>query len=167
MVLKSKSHLNCQEISTSVHRSLAAARSTCKFFMDTTAVQFSSVRIAAVVAWPSRNSQASTKLSRVSRTNRNETKKRCYKQALSQSVESYLYSLQTSLVLHGSCLIMCLASACDSVLVKCHLSLYQLTTLCQSAGVLGSSEKLQHTTRRFLGAFLSIESWQMELNYAV
>ena len=40
----------------------------------------------------------------------------------SQSVESYLYSLQTSHVLHGSCLIMCLSSARESDLAKVHTS---------------------------------------------
>ena len=45
-VLWSNSHLCCLEISSSVHRSAAAARSTHKHFMDTPAVQFSRVRIA-------------------------------------------------------------------------------------------------------------------------
>jgi hypothetical protein len=45
-VLWSKSCLCCLEISNSVHGSAVAARSTCKHFMDTPAVQFSSVGIA-------------------------------------------------------------------------------------------------------------------------
>jgi hypothetical protein len=70
MVLWSKFHPRCQRISSSVHRSAVAARSTCKHFTDTpAAVQFSSIGIAAVVAWPSRNSQASVETAGVSRRN--------------------------------------------------------------------------------------------------
>jgi hypothetical protein len=50
----------------------------------------------------------------------------------SLSTESYLYSLQTSRVLHVSCLTMYLASAHESLLAKPPVSLYQLTSLCQS-----------------------------------
>jgi hypothetical protein len=49
MVHWSKSHLCCQEIFSSVHRLAAAGKSACKHFIDIPAVQFSSVRIAAVV----------------------------------------------------------------------------------------------------------------------
>ena len=45
----------CQEINSSVHRSITAAPSTHKHFMDIPAGQFSSIRTAR----PSRNSQAS------------------------------------------------------------------------------------------------------------
>ena len=61
--------------------------------------------------------------------------------SLGQSIGSYLYSLQTSRVLHGSCLIMCLASARESVLTKCHMSLSQLTSFC--------NKKPQHGTKVF------------------
>jgi hypothetical protein len=67
MALWSKSHLCCQETSSSVHRSAVAAQSTCKHFTDTPAVQFGSVEIAASVARPSRNSQASAESAPVSR----------------------------------------------------------------------------------------------------
>jgi hypothetical protein len=51
MVLWSRSHLHCQEISNTVHRSAAAeAQSTLKHFTDPPAVHFSNVRIAAVAA---------------------------------------------------------------------------------------------------------------------
>jgi hypothetical protein len=46
VVLWSKYHLHCQEISSSVHRSAAAAPSTSKHFTDTPAVQFGRGRIA-------------------------------------------------------------------------------------------------------------------------
>jgi hypothetical protein len=49
MVLCSKSHLHCQEISSSVHRSALAARSTCKHFVNT-AVQVGRVGVAAWVS---------------------------------------------------------------------------------------------------------------------
>jgi hypothetical protein len=48
-VLWSKSYVCCLEICSSVHRSAVAARSICKHFMDTPAVQFSRGGIAAVV----------------------------------------------------------------------------------------------------------------------
>ena len=44
-----------------------AAQTTHKHFTDTPEVQFSSVRIAAVVEKPSRNSQASAESAQVSR----------------------------------------------------------------------------------------------------
>jgi hypothetical protein len=53
MVLWNKSHLCCQEISSSVYRPAAAAQSTCKHFPDTSAVY--------------RDSQASAKSAQVSR----------------------------------------------------------------------------------------------------
>jgi hypothetical protein len=67
MVLWSKSLLHCQEVSSSVHRSAVAAWSTCKHFTHIPAVRFSNVVIAAVVAWPSRNSQTLVKSAGVSR----------------------------------------------------------------------------------------------------
>ena len=71
MLLWSKSHLCCQEISSSVHRSAAAAQSTHKYFMDIPAVQ-SGVGRAAAVAQSSRNSQASAETARVSRRNQGQ-----------------------------------------------------------------------------------------------
>ena len=67
MVLWSNSHLRCQEISSSVPRSVVAAQTTHKHFTDTPEVQFSSVRIAAVVEKPSRNGQPSAESAQVSR----------------------------------------------------------------------------------------------------
>jgi hypothetical protein len=46
------------EIGSSVHR-LEAARSTGKYFIDTTAVQFGRVGLATVVTQPSKHSRAS------------------------------------------------------------------------------------------------------------
>jgi hypothetical protein len=68
---------------------------------------------------------------------------------LSQSVEYYSYTLQTSRVLQGSCLTTCLASAC----AKLQVCLSQLTSLCQSARVHRIGKKLQHITRSFLVCF--------------
>jgi hypothetical protein len=49
--------MHCQEISSSVHRSAAAAAIfTLKNFTDMSAVQFSIVGVAAAMASPSRNS---------------------------------------------------------------------------------------------------------------
>jgi hypothetical protein len=60
MVLWSKSHLHCQEIISPDLKS--AVQSTCKHFMNTPAVQFSSVWITEGVAGPNRNSQTVTEL---------------------------------------------------------------------------------------------------------
>jgi len=139
MVLWSNFQLHCQEISSSVHRSAAAARSTCKHFVN---IYTSS----PAVAQPSRNSQpqpnqqdsmggtrtiksdSSSRLYLSQQSEgqgRLETKQHCragsMSEPLSLSIESYLYSLQTLRVLHGSCLTLCLALACDSVLAKLHV----------------------------------------------
>ena len=136
MVLWSKFHLHYQEISSSVHRSAAPARSTCKHFTDTPAVQFSRVGIAnmnlSAVAWPSRGSPASVELAGVSRRDQDQqgpqekflvvplsaskdqrrckTEKCCTASSTSkpflQSIESFLYSLHISLSFTG------LASPC-------------------------------------------------------
>jgi hypothetical protein len=50
MVPEGKYHLHCQEISSSVYRSAAAALSTCKHLKDKQTVQFGIVGIAAGVA---------------------------------------------------------------------------------------------------------------------
>ena len=136
------------------------------------------------MALPSRNSRASASapVSRRDQANRNaressrlclsqqskdqqrlKTKKRSAIQAsqaqpLSLSIEFYLYPLQTSHVLHGSCLTVSF--------LPWHVCLLQLIPLCQSAQVGRSSKKPRHTTRSFL-VHLSMESQQMHLNYAV
>jgi hypothetical protein len=73
-----------------------------------------------------------------------ETHKCCTANSISKpgsasvTVESCLHSLQTSRALHTSCLSTSTVSA---------------DILCPSAGVWGSSKKLQHTTRSFLVHF--------------
>ena len=70
-----------------------------------------------------------------------------YKQAklnLGHCPSSSIYTLQTSRVLHGSCLTMCLASARASI---------SADILCQSPQVCWSSKKPWHTTRSFLVCF--------------
>ena len=67
-------------------------------------------------------------------------------QPLSLSSKSYLHSLQTSHVLHGSCLSMW------DWLSRLHV--YQLTSFCQSAWVHEIGKKLHHTIRSFLVYFL-------------
>jgi hypothetical protein len=161
MVLWSKFHLACQEISSSVHRPAAPAQSLCKHFTDMPVVKFSSFRIKqqwndlAGTARPQLNQHKSAEGIRTVRDTRRsswlclsqwseeqrrcETKKYCkgssLSKPLSQSIESYFNSLQTSHVLHGSCLTICLASAHDSVLAKFHMSPYQPISLCQLAQV--------------------------------
>ena len=80
---------------------------------------------------------------------------------LPQSTECYLSSLKHHVSSTG------LASALESDLANLLVSLSQLASLCQSARIPRSSRKLQHTTRSFFGAFLSVESQQKELNYAM
>jgi hypothetical protein len=144
-VLWNKSHLRSQEISSSVqvHRSAAAARSTHRHCTDIPAVQFGSVGIVAVVvgtARPQLNWHKSAGGTRADRNTRRSSQlclasldkaKISEEQeafsnagkpssALSQSVGSYVYALQTSHSLHGSSLIMCLASAQESVSARIH-----------------------------------------------
>jgi hypothetical protein len=59
IVIWSKSHLCCQEISSSAHRPAAATQSISKHLMGMLVVQGNRFRIAAVVSQPSRDSQAS------------------------------------------------------------------------------------------------------------
>ena len=129
-VLWSNSHLCCLEISSSVHRLAAAARSTCKHFTDTPAVQFSSVRIANTnqQQWhylaetarpqPQLKSAGGTRakssplcLSQGSKDQQtHKTNKHCTASCTSKpssvsiTLWSPIYTLQTSRVLHGSCL---------------------------------------------------------------
>jgi hypothetical protein len=124
MVPWSNFHQHCQEISSSVHRSAAAARSTLKQFTDIPAVWDSSVKYKQV-SQPSKNSQegfrsAGTsgavlvqRLSQWSKDHwRQETRKYSAMQTIQAqpqplSFKSFLYSLQTSLILHWSCFSTC------------------------------------------------------------
>jgi hypothetical protein len=67
IVLWSKSYLPCQEVSSSVQRSAVTAPFTCKHFTHTPVVQFSRVRIAAVVVQPNRKSQISAESAQFTR----------------------------------------------------------------------------------------------------
>ena len=152
MVLWSKSHLHCQEVSSSFHRS---DRFTGKHFMDIPVVQFYRVGITAGVT--TQKEQLCLNLISVSqqkgpeqtgmpgevlacaslREAKNTEDMRLTSIAqlalpespklFSQSVKSYVYLLQTSHVLHGSCLLLCVMPQ--------QVSLYQLTSFCQSAPV--------------------------------
>jgi hypothetical protein len=87
---------------------------------------------------------------------------------LSLSIWSYLYSLQTSCVLHRFCLTLCLASVCESVCLgetPCELVSADITLSVVLSPESSKKPPAQHQT--FLGAFLSMESQQMELNYAM
>ena len=44
------------------------------------------------------------------------------------------------------------------------VSLYQLTSLCQLAQAWGNGKKPPEHHQKVFGAFLSMESWQMELS---
>lgn len=72
---------------------------------------------------------------------------------LSLSIESYLYSIQTSRVLHGSCLTMYLVSACESVLANFQVIPYQVTSLCQSPESAEAARSRQNATRSVLVCF--------------
>ena len=107
----------------------------------------------------------------LSKVKTSETKKHCkasFESKPSQAAltPSYLYSLQTSRVLHGSCPTTCLVSACESILAKLHVSLYHLTSLCQSAQCKEVARSCKKLLEKYFGAFLSMKSWQMEFNNA-
>ena len=108
--------------------------STLNYLTNTPSVQFSGARIDLNhQCWHDLEETGATKptkdarrrslpgLSQWSEDQRiHQTKKLCKASYTSkpQSVESYLYSLQTSHVLHRSCLTMCLASAHENVLAN-------------------------------------------------
>jgi hypothetical protein len=132
MVLWNNSHLSCLKISNFIHRSAEEAQSTCKYFTDMSAVLFSRVGITAVVMWPSRDSQASAS-ARVSRRDQGGmpgkvlicaslkevkiskgARPKAFSYASKPSSAPFtvhwvlFISLQTSHVLHGSCLSRCI-----------------------------------------------------------
>jgi hypothetical protein len=164
-VLWSNSCLCCLEIGSSFYRLAVAAQSTCKHLRDTPAVQLATVGLATVVVWPSRDSwpqpwlESEGGTNRITRSSRlclsqgnkdqwrHETQKHCIvsctrkPSSVSVTLWSPIYTLQTSLVLHVPCLSTCI----------------QLTW------VPGSSNKLQHTTRRF---FWCVSLYGVETNGA-
>ena len=139
-VLWSNSHLCCLEISSSVHRSAVAARSTHKHFTDTPAVQFSRIWISnmnqqrwhylAETARPQPQHKSAGGTRRDTRRSsqlclsqgsedqqRCETHKHCTASCTSKpssvsvTLWSPIYTLQTSRVLHVPCLSTCMQSA--------------------------------------------------------
>jgi hypothetical protein len=137
--------LCCLEISSSVHRSTVAAPSSCKHFMDTLAVQFQQqwhYLAETTRSQPQHQSAGGTR--RNARSSQlclfqwRSAKawdqqalhnKLAFKQAklsLHHCTSSPIYTLQTSCVLHRSCL----------------MSLSQLTPLYQSSWVHRSGKKL-------------------------
>ena len=133
---------HCQEISSSVHRSAAAARSTHKHFMDTPAVQFSSDGIAnmtqqwwhdlAETARFPLNRHKSARMTKTSRDTRSSLP------CLSQRSED-----QRQLETHDALQTLIYSSS------KHHMS----------------SRSGSIPPKFFFGAFLSMESQQTQLNY--
>jgi hypothetical protein len=119
----------CQESGSSVHRSATAARPILKHFTDTPEVQFGRVRIAtrnqqrwhylAETVRPQPQQEGCQEKLKIKEDLRpTSVAQLALSASLAQppplSVESFLFSLQTSCVLHK------------------HLNLSQLTSLCQS-----------------------------------
>ena len=149
-----------------------------------------SVRIAAGVVWPNRNSQASAELAPVTRTkiirNARRSSLLCLSLSFSLSLSpkwrsmntkdqevfsyaskpskflSFLYSLQTTRAFHRFCLTMALASAHESL----QNSMWADITLPTSLSLQKQQESTAHHQKIF-GAFLSTESQQMEFNYTM
>jgi hypothetical protein len=174
-VLWSKSHLRCQEISSSVYRLAATALFTCKHFTDIPAVQFEWVGVAAMVAWPSRNSQTSAESAWVSRRDSDQGQQEHqekFSEKGQQSKNQWRPSLTTSKPRQASLSplssnytpskhhlsSMCLASAHESVSAD--------ITLPINPSPMKQQEATAHH-QKFFVAFLFMESWQLELNYAV
>jgi hypothetical protein len=105
-VLWSNCHLCLLELSSSVHRSAAAARSTRKHFMDTPAVQFGRVRIANRNQQLWHTKQRQPGLSQQSKDQWSlKTHKHCAASSISKPSSASVTVhpvLQTSPVLHGS-----------------------------------------------------------------
>jgi hypothetical protein len=138
-VLWSNSHQCCLEIGSVVH--MLAAQSTCKHLRDTPAVQFCRVRLA------NRNQQQWCEAAggtagtlEVKMRDPQALHSLLYKQAklsLSLLVKSYLYPPN---IMFGSCLRIwvCLS--------------WQETTA---------------HNQKFFGVFLTMESWQIQINYSM
>jgi hypothetical protein len=152
-----------------------AAQSTHRHFTDIPAALFSSVGVAAVVAQPNRpqpNQQegprppgAQGEVLHCASLNKEKIRKdvHCKVSSISKplllSIESCLYSLQTSRVLHESGHTMCLVSVCESFLAKLHMSPYQLTPLCQSSQICEMARSCQNH-HKFFGAFFFMEPYK-------
>ena len=118
-LLWSNSRLCCLEISSSVHRSAAAVRSTHKHFTDTPAVQLSRIRIANMnqQQWHylAETGRPQPQLSSQLCLSNRETHKLCTANSISKPSSTpiavhqvLLYALQTSCDFHRPCLSMCL-----------------------------------------------------------
>ena len=150
-VLWSHSHLCCLEISSLVHRSTLTAQSTCKHFTDLPAVQFSRVGIAntnqqwwhnlAETARP----QPQLESAEGTRKNARRSSRLCLPQGSKDQIH-HMFSTD-------------LASVCASVSTDITLP------------VSWSPKKWQETAaahhQKLFGVFLSMESQQMQLNYAI
>ena len=169
MVLWSKSNLHCQDISSSVHRSAAAARPTHKHFTDISAVQFSRVRIAtanqqqwdylAKTARPQpwlesaggtrRDARRSSWLC-ISQWSEDQQRLKPNKHCTTRSRSKPSLA---SVIVCWTLFIHPPNITCFPRFLPQHLYLSQLTSLCQSARVHRSITKPQHTARRFLVHF--------------
>jgi hypothetical protein len=185
MVLLIKSHLHCQESSSCVPRSAVAAWSTCRHFTDIPAVQFTSVRIAAVVAQPRRNNQPQPNWHELageiltSRDNRRsscmslsqwredqgrcETKNHCTTSSTSKhSLLSPIYSPSKQHV-SSTPLILCHHMSCLWVCLSKTTHEFLSTDI--TLPICSSSRKWQEPPghHKFFGAPLFMQSWQIEL----
>jgi hypothetical protein len=173
MVLSNKSHLCCQEISTSVHRPAVAAWSTHKHFRSIATIQFSSLWIASVEVPLNRtvrsqmNQHESAWISMTNLQNQQDHQK--FSVCLSCRTE---YQLRSARSIAGLALeansskhhVFSTGLASPWVLPQ-HVILSQLTSPCQSTLILRQEATAHHP--KFFGAFLSMESWSMELNYTM
>ena len=160
--------------------------------MYLSAVQFSSVKIAAVVSWPSRNSQASAKSAWVSRRNQGQLEgqekflavpfsmKR--RSAKTQNQEALQVALQASFpTVHWVLFIFPPNITCPPRVLARHVPCLSIwvwlsKTPCESASAnialpIGPSTGKQQEAvahhQKFFGAFLSMECWHLKLNYAM
>jgi hypothetical protein len=85
---------------------------------------------------------------------RRKNKKHCKASYARKPHSHCLYCLYSLLVLQISCLTTCLDSACESVLAKLYMSLYQLISFCQLAQVHWSSKVPSQHHQKSIGAFL-------------
>lgn len=128
------------------------------------------MQVCAIVGrWDKDTNHLQNSLKQVfSHTQRLETKKHCKAiyaaSSASLRVGWVLFTLPPNITCPPQVLPHYMScSACKSVLAKCHVIVYQLTSLCPSAWGGGRGKKLAAYHWRVFGAFLAMESRQTGL----
>jgi hypothetical protein len=163
-VLWSNSRLCCLEMSR-----LAGSGSLIhlKTHHSSPAIQFGRVGSATVATTPSKDSLASA-LAWVSRRDQQEQQEKFSAVPQGSEEQRRLETQQhCTATVPASKLSIISLSPIYTLQISRVLHVLWLSRFIQSARVLWNGNKLQHTPRCFLNMFLSVGSWQMQLNYTL